>query len=95
MPPNRESLMAKSNRRRKQDKAKAAAKSAEQVRLRKRTELLRVEAEQIVRLADRATPPAEVAEIVAARAGDSAMASGPARFRRPWRAGAAKRPSGR
>lgn len=41
----------------------------------------RIEAQLFVRLSDPATPPAEVAEIVAARAGDSAMAGFLARLR--------------
>lgn len=68
--------MSKSSRRKKQDRAKAQAKRAEELRLRARTERARQASEQITRLFDPATPPAVVAEIVAAAFPDTLSAGG-------------------
>lgn len=66
--------MAKSNRRKKQDHAKAAARHAEQARLRARTERQQQLADHYGRLLDPQTSPAEVAELLAAELPDSIVA---------------------
>jgi hypothetical protein len=55
---------AKSNKRRKQDQAKAAHKRAEQARRKERDQLARQAALAMQRLLDPQTPPAEVAALV-------------------------------
>lgn len=74
--------MAKSSRRRKQDRAKAQAKRAEESRLRARTERARRTSERITRLIDPKTPPAAVAEILAAEFPDSLVAGDMIQMRR-------------
>lgn len=56
--------MAKSNKRRKQDQAKAAHKRAEQARRKERDELARQATRAMQQLLDPQTPPAEVAVLV-------------------------------
>lgn len=68
--------MAKSSRRKKQDRAKTQARRAEQSRLRARTERARQTSERINRLFDPATPPEAVAGILAAEFPDSLAAGG-------------------
>ncbi len=55
--------MAKSNRQKKQDRAKAEARRAEQLRLRAKAERQQEAAEHYSRLFDPRTSPAEVAEL--------------------------------
>jgi hypothetical protein len=66
--------MAKSNRRKKQDRAKAAARHAEQSRLRARTKRQQQLVGHYGRLLDPQTSPAEVAELLAAELPDSIVA---------------------
>ena len=66
--------MAKNNRRKKQNRARAEARRAEQVRLRARTERQQEMAERYSRLLDPQTSPAEVAELLAAELPDSIVA---------------------
>jgi hypothetical protein len=58
--------MAKSSRRKKQDRAKAEARRAQQSRLRARTESQQQLAERYSRLLDPRTSPAKVAGLLAA-----------------------------
>jgi hypothetical protein len=73
--------MAKSNRRKKQDRAKSAARQAEQARRRAKNDRILAQAEQLVRLADPATPPAEVAAIIDEYAAGFALGADLARLR--------------
>ena len=66
--------MAKGSRRKKQDRAKAEARRAEQSRLRVRTERQQQLAERYSRLLDPQTSPAEVAGLLAAELPDSIVA---------------------
>jgi hypothetical protein len=66
--------MAKSNRRKKQDHAKTAARHAEQSRLRAKAERQQQLADHYGRLLDPQTSPAEVAELLAAELPDSIVA---------------------
>jgi hypothetical protein len=66
--------MAKSSRRKRQDRAKAEARRAEQSRLRARTERQQLLAERYSRLLDPRTSPAEVAGLLAAELPDSIVA---------------------
>ena len=61
-------------RRKKQDRAKAAARRAEQSRLRARTERQRQLTDRYSRLLDPTASPAEVAELLAAELPDSIVA---------------------
>src|ERR1700733_3478696 len=56
--------MAKSNRRRKQDRAKAATRQAEDHRRRARTAQVRAVQQRVARIHDPATPPAELAALL-------------------------------
>jgi len=66
--------VAKSNRRKKQDHAKAAARHAEQSRLRAKAERQQQLADRYSRLLDPQASPAEVAELLAAELPDSIVA---------------------
>ncbi len=66
--------MAKGNHRKKQNRARAQARRAEQSRLRARTERRQEMAERYSRLFDPGTSPAEVAELLAAELPDSIAA---------------------
>ena len=66
--------MAKSNRRKKQDRAKAEARRAQQSRPRARAERQQQLADRYSRLLDPRTSPAEVAELLAAELPDSSVA---------------------
>ncbi len=66
--------MAKSSRRKKQDRARAEARRAERSRLRVRTERQQQLAEHYSRLLDPQTSPAEVAGLLAAELPDSIVA---------------------
>src|SRR5690348_14850867 len=68
-------VVAKSNRRKRQDHVKAAAKHAEQARRRAKAERERQAAERYRRLLDPLTSPADAAEILAAELPDSLAAS--------------------
>src|ERR1700728_1429046 len=57
--------MAKSNRRRKQDRAKAATRQAEDHRRRARTAQVRAVQQRVARIHDPATPAAELAALLA------------------------------
>jgi hypothetical protein len=67
-------VVAKSNRRKRQDRVKAAAKRAEQVRHRAKAEREQQTAERYRRLLDPLTSPADVAGILAAELPDSLAA---------------------
>jgi hypothetical protein len=67
-------VVTKSNRRRKQDRAKADATRAQQARHRAKAEREQQAAERSRRLLDPATSPADVAEILAAQLPDSLVA---------------------
>ena len=66
--------MAKSNRRKKQDRAKAEARRVQQSRPRARAERQQQLADRYSRLLDPRTSPAEVAELLAAELPDSSVA---------------------
>ena len=66
--------MAKSNRRKRQDRAKAGAKRAEQARRRAKAERERQAAERYRHLLDPRTSPVDVAGILAAELPDSLVA---------------------
>ena len=66
--------MARSNRRKKQDRAKASARRAEQSRLQARAERQQQVAGRYSRLLDPQSSPAEVAELLAAELPDSIVA---------------------
>src|SRR5690349_8481611 len=68
-------VVAKSNRRKRQDHVKAGAKRAEQARRRAKAERDRQAAERYRHLLDPLTSPADVAEILAAELPDSLAAS--------------------
>lgn len=72
---NGEVVVARSNRRKRQDRVKADAKRAEQARRRARAERERQAAERYQRLLDPRTSPADVAGILAAELPDSLTAS--------------------
>ncbi|MGH3189104.1 MAG: hypothetical protein ACRDPY_06100 [Streptosporangiaceae bacterium] len=59
--------MAKSNRRRKQDRAKASTRQAEARRQRAKTTEIRAVQQRVARIHDPATPPAELASLLAGR----------------------------
>ena len=73
--------MAKSNRRKKQDRVKAEAKRAEQARHRARKEQDRAMMEHFARMTNPRTPSEEVAELVALELADSAVGGTIARAR--------------
>lgn len=66
--------MAKSNRRKKQDRARAESRRAEQSRLRANAERRQEMAEHYSRLLDPRTSPAEVADMLTAEFSDSIAA---------------------
>lgn len=66
--------MAKSNRRKKQDRAKGEARRAQQSRLRAQAERQQQLADRYSQLLDPQTGPAEVAELLAAELPDSIVA---------------------
>lgn len=66
--------MARSSHRKKQDRAKAEARRAEQSRLRARAERHQQQAEHYSRLLDPQASPADVAELLAAELADSIVA---------------------
>jgi hypothetical protein len=73
--------VAKSNRRKKQDRAKASARRAEQLRLWARAERQQQVVGRYSRLLDPQTSPAEVAELLAAELPDSIVAGAMAQMR--------------
>jgi len=73
--------VARSNRRKRQDRAKARARRAEQSRLRARAERQQQVAGRYSRLLDSQSSPAEVAEVLAAELPDSIVAGAMAQMR--------------
>jgi hypothetical protein len=73
--------VSKSNRRKKQDRAKAEARRAEQARRHARKEQDRAMMEHYARMTNPQAPPEEVAELVALELADSAVAGTIARAR--------------